>query len=154
MKKIDLSFEKIVESKVKDPFFSKLIIDYFKNEIGKSDAVYKVLFKNLSKYDDIFNEFTKYLVQKTYDIPNAINVEGYTAKQIAELNSNFKATGVYTFLNYLREKPEEAKETIRKGFPNKDVIHPTMNNDYYIKFTHILFHGCYGTREELKKQGV
>lgn len=75
MKKIDLSFEKIVESKVKDPFFSKLIIDYFKNEIGKSDAVYKVLFKDLSKYDDIFNEFTKYLVQKTYDIPNAINVD-------------------------------------------------------------------------------
>lgn len=152
--KIDLSFEKIVESKVKDPFFSKLIIDYFKNEIGKSDAVHKLLFKDLSKYDDIFNEFTKYLVQKTYDIPNAINVEGYTAKQIAELNPNFKATGVYTFLNYLREKPEEAKETIRKGFPNKDVIHPTMNNDYYIKFTHIPFHGCYGTREELKKQEV
>lgn len=152
--KIDLSFEKIVESKVKDPFFSKLIIDYFKNEIRKSDAVYKVLFKDLSKYDDIFNEFTKYLVQKTYDIPNAINVEGYTAKQIAELNPNFKATGVYTFLNYLREKPEEAKETIRKGFPNKDVIHPTMNNDYYIKFTHIPFHGCYGTREELEKQEV
>lgn len=152
--KIDLSFEKIVESKVKDPFFTKLIIDYFKNEIGKSDAVYKVLFKDLSKYDDIFNEFTKYLVQKTYDIPNAINVEGYTAKQIAELNPNFKATGVYTFLNYLREKPEEAKETIRKGFPNKDVIHPTMNNDYYIKFTHIPFHGCYGTREELEKQEV
>ena len=152
--KIDLSFEKIVESKVKDPFFSKLIIDYFKNEIGKSDAVYKLLFKDLSKYDDIFNEFTKYLVQKTYDMPNAINVEGYTAKQIAELNPNFKATGVYTFLNYLREKPEEAKETIRKGFPNKDVIHPTMNNDYYIKFTHIPFHGCYGTREELEKQEV
>lgn len=152
--KIDLSFEKIVESKVKDPFFSKLIIDYFKNEIGKSDAVHKLLFKDLSKYDDIFNEFTKYLVQKTYDIPNAINVEGYTAKQIAELKPNFKATGVYTFLNYLREKPEEAKETIRKGFPNKDVIHPTMNNDYYIKFTHIPFHGCYGTREELEKQEV
>lgn len=152
--KINLSFEKIVESKVKNPFFSKLIIDYFKNEIGKSDAVSKVLFNDLSKYDDIFNEFTKYLVKKNYDIPNAINVEGCTAKQIAELNPKFKATGVYTFLNYLREKPEEAKEMIRKNFPNKDVIHPTMNNDYYIKFTHIPFHRCYGTREELEKQEV
>ena len=151
---IDLSFEKLVESKVKDSFFSKLIIDYFKNELNKNDIVSKKIFNDLSKYDDIFNEFTKYLVQKTYDIPNAINVEGYTAKQIAELNPNFKATGVYTFLNYLREKPKEAKETIRKGFPNKDVIHPTMNNDYYIKFTHIPFHGCYGTREELEKQEV
>lgn len=151
---IDLSFEKMVESKVKDSFFSKLIIDYFKNELNKNDIVSKKIFNDLSKYDDIFNEFTKYLVQKNYDIPYAINVEGYTAKQIAELNPNFKATGVYTFLNYLREKPEEAKETIRKGFSNKDVIHPTMNNDYYIKFTHIPFHGCYGTREELEKQEV
>lgn len=152
--KIDLSFEKMVESKVKDPFFSKLIIDYFKNELNKNDIVSKKIFNDLSKYDDIFNEFTKYLVQKNYDIPNAINVEGYTAKQIAKLNPNFKATGVYTFLNYLREKPEEAKETIRKGFPNKGVIHQTMNNDYYIKFTHIPFHGGYGTKEELETQEV
>ena len=152
--KIDLSFEKMVESKVKDSFFSKLIIDYFKNELNKNDIVSKKIFNDLSKYDDIFNEFTKYLVQKNYDIYNAINVEGYTAKQIAELNPRFEATGVYTFLEYLREKPEEAKEIIRKGFPNKDVIHQTMNNDYYIKFTHIPFHGCYGTREELEKQEV
>lgn len=152
--KIDLSFEKMVESKVKDPFFSKLIIDYFKNELNKNDIVSKKIFNDLSKYDDIFNEFTKYLVQKNYDIPNAINVEGYTAKQIAKLNPNFKATGVYTFLNYLREKPEEAKETIRKGFSNKGVIHQTMNNDYYIKFTHIPFHGGYGTKEELETQEV
>lgn len=152
--KIDLSFEKMVESKVKDPFFSKLIIDYFKNELNKNDIVSKKIFNDLSKYDDIFNEFTKYLVQKNYDIPYAINVEGYTAKQIAKLNPNFKATGVYTFLNYLREKPEEAKETIRKGFPNKGVIHQTMNNDYYIKFTHIPFHGGYGTKEELETQEV
>lgn len=152
--KIDLSFENLVESKVKDSFFSKLIIDYFKNELNKNDIVSKRIFNDLSKYDDIFNEFTKYLVQKNYDIPYAINVEGYTAKQIAELNPRFEATGVYTFLGYLREKPDEAKETIRKSFPNKDVIHPTVNNDYYIKFTHIPFHGCYGIKEELEKQEV
>lgn len=152
---IDLSFEKMVESKVKDSFFSKLIIDYFKNELNKNDIVSKKIFNDLSKYDDIFNEFTKYLVQKNYDIPYAINVEGYTAKQIAELNPRFEATGVYTFLEYLREKPEEAKEMIRKGFSNKDVIHKTINSDYYLKLIHIPFHASYfGIKEGLEKQEV
>jgi len=123
------SFEKVVEQKVKDPFFTRLICDYFKNEIKKNDTVSKLLFEDVSKYDDVFNEFTKYLIQKTYDLPNPISVEGYTAKQIAELKPDFKATGVYTFLNYLREKPEEAKDIIKKGFPNKDVITHTSNNN-------------------------
>lgn len=152
--KIDLSFEKIVENKVKDPFFSKLIIDYFKNKLNKNDIVSKIIFNDLSKYDDIFNEFIKYLVQKNYDISNAINVEGYTAKQIAELNPGLEATGIYMFLKYLREKPEEAKETIRKNFPNKDVTHKTINSDYYLKLIHIPFHRCYGIKEELEKQEV
>lgn len=127
--KLDLntSFEKVVEARVKDLFFTRLICEYFKNEINKSDAVLKIIFKDVSKYDDIFNEFNKYLIKKTYDLPNPVSVEGYTAKQIAELNPNFKATGVYTFLNYLREKPDEAKDIIKKGFPNKDTIPPAIN---------------------------
>lgn len=82
-----------------------MIYNYLIEELGKTKIVSKVIFNDLSKYDDIFNEFTKYLVKRTYDIPNAISVEGYTAKQISELNPGFEATGVYTFLNYLREKP-------------------------------------------------
>lgn len=150
--KLNDSFEKVVEEKVKDPFFVRLICEYFKNEINKSDAVLKVLFKDVSKYDDIFNEFTKYLVQKTYDLPNPISVEGYTAKQISELKPDFKATGVYTFLNYLREKPDEAKDVIKKGFPNKDVILPNVKSNYLLKLSHLPFQGAYGTRVELEKQ--
>lgn len=119
---LNASFDEIVKEKVNDPFWEKLISDYLKQEIDKNETVLKIIFKDLSKYDDIFNEFTKYVVQKNYDIPNAISVEGYTAKKIAELNPNFKPTGVYTFLKYLREQPEEAKKTIAKGFPNKDSI--------------------------------
>lgn len=148
---LNASFEEMVKSKVNDPFWEKVICDYLKQEIDKSETVLKIIFKDLIKYDDIFNEFTKYLVQKTYDIPGAINVEGYTAKQISELNPDFKATGVYTFLNYLREKPEEAKEIIKKGFPNKDAIPPIKKQEGYLKLVHIPFQGCYGTREELEK---
>lgn len=93
-----------------------MICNYLTQELGQNEIVSKVIFNDLSKYDDIFNEFTKYLVKRTYNIPNTISVEGYTAKQISELNSSFKATGVYTFLNYLRKKPEEAKQIIKKVF--------------------------------------
>ena len=120
------TFEEIVREDNVDQFWADTIINYFKNELKENDAVAKIIYKDLTKYNDIFNEFTKYLVQKSYDIPEAINVEGYTAKQIHELNPNFTATGVYTFLKYLKDKPEEAKAVIKKGFPNKDVIPPTI----------------------------
>lgn len=148
---LNSSFEEMVKAKVNDPFWEKVICDYLKQEINKSETVLKIIFKDLIKYDDIFNEFTKYLVQKTYDIPGAISVEGYTAKKISELNPSFKATGVYTFLNYLREKPEEAKDIIKKGFPNKDAIPPIKKQDGYLKLVHTPFQGCYGTTEELEK---
>jgi len=148
---LNASFEEMVKAKVNDPFWEKVICDYLKQEINKSETVLKIIFKDLIKYDDIFNEFTKYLVQKTYDIPGAISVEGYTAKQISELNPDFKATGVYTFLNYLREKPEEAKDIIKKGFPNKDAIPPIKQQEGYLKLVHTPFQGCYGTTEELEK---
>lgn len=148
---LNASLEEMVKAKVNDPFWEKIICDYLKQEINKSETVLKIIFKDLIKYDDIFDEFTKYLVQKTYDIPGAISVEGYTAKKISELNPSAKATEVYTFLNYLREKPEEAKTVIKKGFPNKDAIPPIKNKVGYLKLVHIPFHGCYGTADELEK---
>ena len=72
----------------------------------------------------IFNEFTKYLNQRTYDIKDAIEVNGYTAKKISELNPSFKASGVYSFLQLLRDNPEEADRIIKAGFPNKDAKPP------------------------------
>ncbi len=114
------SFEEIVKEDNVDPFWADTIINYFRNELKETDAASKVIYRDLTKYNDIFNEFTKYLVKKSYDLPDAISVEGYTAKEIHELNPSFTATGVYTFLKYLKDKPEEAKSVIAKGFPNKD----------------------------------
>jgi len=135
-KKFNNSFEKMVQDKVKDPFWTKVIVDYFKTELKSSDHVAKKCFEDLSKYDDIFNEFTKYLVQKTYDLKDAISVNGYTAKQLHELQPTLTASGIYTFLQWLRDEPEKAQDVIRKGFPNKDVVPPTVEiktDDEYVK---------------------
>lgn len=125
MKYDKLSFTEAINSKLKDPFWAELVIKYFKEEEKVNDFVGKLLFKDLAKYDDILNEFTKYLNQRTYDLKDAIEINGYTAKKIHELNPQFNPSGVYTFMEVLRSDPERAEEIIKSGFKNKDSIPPT-----------------------------
>lgn len=127
MKFDKLSFDEIVNNKVKDSFWANTIIKYFREELKESDIVAKVCFKDLMKYDDILNEFTKHLTQKTYDLKNPLEVNGYTAKQISELNPKFTASGVYTFMKLLRDDKDVAEKVIKSGFATKDAFPPTNN---------------------------
>ncbi len=70
----------------------------------------------IQKYDDIYDEFCYWLEKRNYDKPNPIAIEGYTAKQIFELNPKLDGIGVYNFMITLREHPEQAKEYIESGF--------------------------------------
>lgn len=114
-----LSFEEEVKNKVNDLFWSELIIKYFREEEKMTDAVSKKLFKSLSKYDDILNEFTKYLIQRTYNLDDAIEINGYTAKKVSELNPKFHPIGIYTFMKLLRDDFNRAEEIIKDGFKTK-----------------------------------
>ena len=119
----NLSLKEIVKNKIVDPFFAELVINHFKEE-KMPDVVAKIIFKKLSKYDYILNEFTKFLIKKTYDLTDAIEINGYTAKKIHELNPNFPPTGVYTFMELLRTNPEKAQKMIKENFKNKDSVLP------------------------------
>ena len=132
-----LTLKEAISQKVEDPFWVETIIKYFKEDAKVNDEVAKILFKDLSKYDDILNEFTKYLNQKTYDLENAIEINGYTAKKIHELNPSFESTGVYTFMELLRTDPKRAEEIIKGGFKNKDAIPPTKNVQFPNPFDEI-----------------
>ena len=132
-----LTLKEAISQKVEDPFWVETIIKYFKEDAKVNDEVAKILFKDLSKYDDILNEFTKYLNQKTYDLENAIEINGYTAKKIHELNPLFEPTGVYTFMELLRTDPKRAEEIIKGGFKNKDAIPPTKNIQFSNSFDEI-----------------
>ena len=132
-----LTLKEAISQKVEDPFWVETIIEYFKEDAKVNDEVAKILFKDLSKYDDILNEFTKYLNQKTYDLENAIEINGYTAKKIHELNPSFEPTGVYTFMELLRTDPKRAEEIIKGGFKNKDAIPPTKNIQFPNPFDEI-----------------
>lgn len=118
----DANFIELVESKFEDLFFVDIIIKYFKEELKETDVVAKFCFKDIMKYDDILNEFTNYLVKRTYDIENPIEINGYTAKQISLLNPKFTASGVYTFMKLLRDNKTKALSIINSGFANKDAF--------------------------------
>lgn len=124
-----ISFEKLVKEKINNLDTQKIIIDYFKNEINDSEDILISLFESVSKYDDIFSEFISSITNDTYDFNDPVTIEGYNAKKLVSLNHNFKTSGVYIFLNLLRENPSLAKETIETNFNNEEV----NNNEYYLK---------------------
>lgn len=119
----NISFEKMVKLKVSDPIAVDSIVSYFKNNVNTNDTICKIIFEGLSKYDDILNEFIKCLTNDSFNFPNQIMIEGYTAKQISELKSNFNdVIRVYTILQSLREAPEETKMALNFGFSKIDPI--------------------------------
>jgi len=95
------------------------IIKYFCEEKGTTEVVAKTLSKTIMKYDDIKEEFLEWLETRAFDFESPIIIEGYTAKQVSEIEPSMDAAGIYNFMVTLREQPEKAKEYIRKGFPRK-----------------------------------
>lgn len=94
-------------------------MDYFINEKGTTKPVAKVLTKSLTKYPDIQAEFVEWIAMRNYDFPSPLTIEGYTAKQIHEIEPSLDAAGVYNFMVTLRDDPEKARDYIKRGFPTK-----------------------------------
>lgn len=106
-------FDDYIEKDFEDPFWKELVSKYFK-EFGPVNEREKIReYNNLRIYGDIFNEFTKYLVQKNYDIKDALEIEGYTAKRISELYPKLNAISIYKIMAKLMENPENAENIIK-----------------------------------------
>lgn len=78
--------------------------------------------RNVSGFErnpDIASELVRWLKTKEYPVDNAIEVEGYTARKIAQMAPILDGVGAYNFLITLREKPERAKKYITEGFKLK-----------------------------------
>lgn len=75
--------------------------------------------KKKEKFDrnpDIAAEFETWIQEKEYRDVGAVVVEGYTAKNLADLSEYLKGEGAYMMLIELRENPEKALEKIKNGF--------------------------------------
>ena len=95
------------------------ILDYLVKQKNLTPVVAKIVGGSLSKYADIENEFISCIKNGTYDLPNAIAVDGYTATKIHELAPFMDQSGVYGFLVTLRDDPVKAHQYIEQGFPRK-----------------------------------
>ena len=93
--------------------------EYFVKEKGLTDIAASILIKKLEKYSDISEEFDYWLAYGKYRDDNAIEINGYSAKQISEIAPHLDAAGVYGFMVTLRDDPEKAKQIITDNFPVK-----------------------------------
>lgn len=89
---------------------------YLREERGvESEVVREMLREKVMKYDDIAEEFGKWLEKRVYE-ENGVESGGYTAKRIHEMAPQLDGIGVFNFLVTLRDEPEEAKRFIDEGF--------------------------------------
>ena len=98
------------------------IIKYLTDELNSTQQVSKEIYSKLARQPDILREFENYLSKKEFpDEGNgAVIVNGYSAKKLSEIAKlSLNPSGVYTYLVYLREKPEAALSDLQKGLPRK-----------------------------------
>ena len=93
--------------------------DYLVKEKKNSLVVANLIGEQVCRYEDIKNEFLKWLKQRNFDFDNPLNISGYTAKDIASMAPVMDGVGVYTFMVTLREEPDRAKQYIEEGFKIK-----------------------------------
>lgn len=96
-----------------------LIIDYLVKEKNQSYENAVSLCEKVCKYEDIKNEFLKWLEKREYAFENALVIRGYKAIDIYSMANFLDGIGVYNFMVTLRDDPDFAEETIASGFKVK-----------------------------------
>lgn len=105
-----------------DLFWNNTITNYFEEncqDYSEEDRI-KFLY-DLSIDMDVFNEFTKYIVQKTYDIDNSINVDGTTAKDIA--NNDPSKNGIEVYIELAKQKNEFEERIVRNSIETAEFVY-------------------------------
>lgn len=68
------------------------------------------------KHSDIKAEFEHWIEKKEFIVNDCVEVEGYTAKALAEKYPAIGAEGAFSLLIQLRDDPAKAKQRISRGF--------------------------------------
>ena len=93
---------------------SKIIEEYY----AKADVMplfLKMKLAKLNKHPDIAGEFEHWISKQRYKI-GGIKVNGYSAKDLANLSPFLDGEGAFMLLIELRETPEKAMKKIKNGF--------------------------------------
>lgn len=97
------------------------IITYLINTLKQTEKRAITSFDYLNQHEDIANEFASCIDGNQFNYcDNGIVVEGYTAKSLKEeVGEKLSDLGVYNYLVYLRNNPDEAKRNLAAGLPRK-----------------------------------
>ena len=95
------------------------IIKYLIETRNQKPEVAAKITAPLKNHSDICNELEKWIKTLNFPQDNPLTIEGYTAQAISKLAPFMDGVGVYNFMVTLRERPENAKRIIAKGFPRK-----------------------------------
>ena len=96
------------------------IMRYLKEAAGMTDFIAERTYQELAAHADILAEFSRGITDEGFCWGNelSVEVEGWTAQKLRE-TTTMAPTGVYTYLVYLREEPNEAIEMLKRGLPRK-----------------------------------
>lgn len=97
------------------------IITYLINVLKQKEKIALSYYEKFNQYEDIVNEFANCISGEQFNYSDdGIVVEGYSAKSLKEkVGNKLSDLGVYNYLIYLRENPNEAKKDLAAGLPVK-----------------------------------
>ena len=96
-----------------------LVIKKYYEENNIPDFLLKQKLARFEKNADIATEFEYWIKHKEYNMTEAVEIEGYTAKLLSEKSTYLAGEGAFIMLIELRENPQKAKEQLLKGFKRK-----------------------------------
>jgi hypothetical protein len=102
--------------------------DVLKRYYEKSTAIPHLVRDKLERFQnhpDICEEFENWIETKQYKDTDGVVVEGYTAKQIAEISAYAGEEFAFLTLIELRENPGKAKRRINAGFKKSEYTRHT-----------------------------
>ncbi len=116
--------DRILEENNGDVFFTKAIYDYFVRDLNMSESDALPLFDKVSSDKLIYNDFSKYVIQNTFDFDTTLSINGVTAKMIHEENPDLCALDVYLKLIDMNDK---ANDSIDLDAVINDVFEKILN---------------------------
>ena len=95
---------------------SKIIKEYYE-KVGVIPILIESKLELFARNKDIEEEFEFWITNNKF-LDN-INIEGYTASNVAAISPYLKGEGSFLLLIELRDNPDKAKRRIEKGFQIK-----------------------------------
>lgn len=96
----------------------KIITQYLIDECNKSDAFVASCIQKMEAHPDIMKAFVEWIHVRDFRLISAPVVLGIDVVRL-HMTGKLTPVGVFNYLIYLRNKPEEALEALQRGLPRK-----------------------------------